>query len=262
MLILGYILALMMGLTLGLIGAGGSILTVPILVYLMSVKPITATGYSLLIVGATAFTGAIQYWRKDLVKFKAAFTFAIPAMLAVLITRTYLVPSIPNYVLGLEKNSLIMVFFAALMMTSASFILKKPEIIINQNIQSKPNYIKLIFGSAGVGILTGLVGAGGGFLIIPALIALFGLSMKEAVGTSLTIIAINSLVGFKGDLLSGIEIDWQLLIPFMILTILGMAFGILLSKKIDGSKLKKIFGLFTLIIGLVIAIEEIIKLTN
>ena len=263
MLILGYILAIVMGLTLGLIGAGGSILTVPILVYLLGVKPVVATGYSLLVVGSAALTGAIRYRQYNLVNIRAALMFAAPAMLTVLTTRRYIVPNIPDPIFGIDKDIFIMLLFAALMIVVAFFMLQPPK--IKAETHPKMDFcriVKLILGSSGVGLLTGMVGAGGGFLIIPALIALFGLHMKEAIGTSLAVIAINSLIGFNGDVVAGIPPDWHLLVIFLGLTLLGMWVGTTLGKTMEGEKLKKIFGIFTLLIGLVILTEETYKIFN
>lgn len=258
MILLGYILAILMGLTLGLIGAGGSILTVPILVYLLGIKPVVATGYSLLVVGSAALTGAISYWRNGLVNIRAAIMFAVPAMLTVLATRTFIVPAIPNPLAGIPKDFFFMLLFAALMILAAGFMLRPVKVAPNRShVLTFGRAVKLIFGSSGVGLLTGMVGAGGGFLIIPTLIALFGLSMKEAIGTSLTIIAINSLVGFKGDIAAGIPLDWPLLGAFLGLTLLGMWFGTMLGKRIHGEKLKKLFGAFTLLIGIAMLIGEL-----
>lgn len=261
MVILGYLLAVVMGLTLGLIGAGGSILTVPILVYLLGVKPVVATGYSLLVVGSAALTGAIRYQRNGLVNLKAATMFAIPAMVTVLLTRRYIVPAIPDPIGDIAKDNFIMLFFAALMIVVALFILRPPKVTPNRSHQLTPlRVVKLIAGSAGVGLLTGSVGAGGGFLIIPTLIALFGLPVKEAIGTSLAIIAVNSLVGFNGDLAAGIPLDWPLLGTFLAATLLGMWLGTTLGKRMDGAKLKKLFGLFTLLVGVSVLIEELYHL--
>lgn len=263
MIILGYILAMVMGVTLGLIGAGGSILTVPILVYLLGVKPVVATGYSLLVVGSAALTGATRYWRNDLVNVKAALLFAAPAMLMVLATRTFIVPAIPDPLAGIPKDIFIMLFFSTLMILAAGFMLRPAKVTPNRShALTFSRGAKLIFGSAGVGLLTGMVGAGGGFLIIPTLIALFGLSMKEAIGTSLAIIAMNSLVGFKGDLAAGIPLDWPLLGTFLGLTLLGMWLGTTLGKRLEAEKLKKLFGVFTLLIGLTVLIEELHTLFN
>lgn len=258
MLVLGYMLAVVMGLTLGLIGAGGSILTVPILVYLLGVKPVVATGYSLLIVGSAALTGAIRYHRNGLVNLKAAAMFAAPAMLTVLLTRRYLVPAIPDPIGGIPKDSVIMIFFAVLMMLVAALMLRPPKVKPARSPELNfKRVVKLVVGSAGVGLLTGSVGAGGGFLIIPTLIALFGLPIKEAIGTSLAIIAVNSLVGFNGDLASGIPLDWHLLGMFLAATLLGMWLGTSLGKRMDGAKLKKLFGVFTLLVGMGMLAEEL-----
>lgn len=263
MMIIGYILAIVMGLTLGLIGAGGSILTVPILVYLLGVKPVVATGYSLLVVGSAALTGAIRYQRNGLVNLKAAAMFAAPAMLTVLATRTFIVPAIPDPFASIPKDIFIMLLFAGLMILAAGFMLRPVKVMPNRpHTMTFSRMAKLILGSAGVGLLTGMVGAGGGFLIIPTLIALFGLSMKEAIGTSLAIIATNSLVGFKGDIASGIPLDWPLLGAFLGLTLLGMWLGTTLGKRLEGEKLKKLFGVFTLLIGIAVLIEELHALFN
>ncbi len=258
MIILGYLLAVVMGLTLGLIGAGGSILTVPILVYLLGVKPVVATGYSLLVVGTAALTGAIRYWRHGLVNIRAALMFAIPAMLTVLATRNFIVPAIPDSILGIHKDAFIMLLFATLMVAAALFMFRPLHIEATPPPQmTATRTAKLIFGSAGIGVLTGMVGAGGGFLIIPTLIALFGLHVKEAIGTSLTIIAINSLVGFSGDISSGITLDWHLLSLFIGMTLLGMLIGTSLAKYLKAENLKKIFAVFTLLIGLLIFAEKL-----
>ncbi len=263
MVILGYMLAVIMGLTLGLIGAGGSILTVPILVYLLSVKPVLATGYSLVIVGSAALTGAIRYWRNDLVNIKVALLFAAPAMLTVLATRTFIVPAVPDPIAGIPKDIFVMLLFAALMILAATFMLHPLKMKPNRSQALNAGRVfKLVIGSAGVGLLTGMVGAGGGFLIIPTLIALFGLPMKEAIGTSLAIIAINSLVGFKGDIAAGIPLDWQLLGTFLGLTLLGMWLGTSLGKRIEGEKLKKLFGVFTFLIAIAVVAEELHALFN
>lgn len=252
-----------MGLTLGLIGAGGSILTVPILVYMLGIKPIVATGYSLFIVGSAATAGAARYWRQGMINVKAALTFAPPAMLTVLATRSFIIPALPDTILGVEKNILIIMLFALLMITASYFMLKPIKAMPNfsHNI-GHSNFLKLVFSSAGVGLLTGLVGAGGGFLVVPSLITLFGLSVKEAIGTSLTIIAINSLMGFNGDIAAGISFDWTLLSIFIALTMLGIFTGTSLSKYISGERLKKTFGIFTLLVGVVIMVEKINSLSG
>ena len=259
MFILGYSLALIMGMVLGMIGAGGAILTVPILVYFLGVMPVVATAYSLLIVGSAALTGSITYWTRKQVYLKTAIIFSFPAMLTVFFTRSYIVPSLPETIIYIPKNSFIMIIFAVLMLIAAQFMFKpiNPSSNQDQQILTLFDYFKLIFCSICIGLLSGLVGAGGGFLIIPALIAFFGLSMKEAIGTSLTIISINSIAGFRGDMAAGTAFNWPLLIGFISLTLTGMMLGILIGSKLKDKKLKIVFGLFTLIVGVLILIKEI-----
>lgn len=254
----GYSLAMIMGITLGLIGAGGSILAVPILVYFFGVKPVIATGYSLLIVGCTALVGASNYWKSGTVHLKKAVAFAIPAMISVLLTRLIVIPAIPETILGVSKDSVIMTLFSLLMLMAATSMLKSPGKADESSSEDNIQLIRLILGSSIVGFLTGMVGAGGGFLIIPSLIAIFKFNIKEAIGTSLTVISINSLIGFNGDLAKGIPMDWLLLSVFLSMTIIGVLLGTALGKRIDGSHLKKSFAIFLVILSLAIMFNELI----
>jgi uncharacterized membrane protein YfcA len=252
-----------MGLTLGLIGAGGSILTVPILVYMFEVRPVIATGYSLLVVGIVSLSGAISYWRHNLVNIRAVLIFAIPAMLTMLATRGYIIPAIPDQIIGITKDVFLMLLFSGLMIIAGMFMLKPLKFVPNQtSTLSTRRIFIIIIGSAVIGILTGMVGAGGGFLIIPTLIALFGLPVKEAIGTSLAIIAINSLIGFQGDISTGIQLDFQLIVTFISLTLLGMWLGTTFGKRTDGAKLKTLFALFTLLTGFAVFGSELHILLN
>ena len=260
--ILGYIGALFIGIVLGLVGGGGSILTVPILVYLMMINPVTATAYSLFVVGVSAVFGAFQNIKKGLVDFKTAIVFAIPAFIAVYLTRKFLIPAIPQeiFTVGnfiLTKNIAIMVFFAIVMLfASITMIIdrKSNDKTIDEPV--KFNYPLITIEGFVVGILTGLVGAGGGFLIIPALVLLAKLPMKKAVATSLLIIAVKSLIGFIGDV-ENLEIDWPFLLVFTAISVVGIFLGSYLSNFIDGKKLKKGFGWFVLVMGIYIIIKEL-----
>lgn len=254
---LGYIGALCIGLILGLTGGGGSILTVPILVYVMLINPITATAYSLFIVGTTSAVGAFQNSKKNLVDFKNGFIFAIPSFIAVYLTRRYLVNLIPDPIIEspfiLLKSTFLMVFFAIIMIFAAlSMLLKKKEDVIN-NKQSST--IMLIMQTFMIGILIGLVGAGGGFLIIPSLVIFANLTMKKAVGTSLFIIAMNSLIGFIGDV-QNITIDWVFLLIFTSISIIGIFIGINLNKYINEIQLKKGFAYFVILMAVLILYKE------
>lgn len=259
--ILGVIGALVIGVFLGITGGGGSILTVPILVYLLGVMPITATAYSLFIVGITALFGTFRNMMKRMIDFRVAFVFSIPAFIAVYLTRKLIIPSIPTIIFTVQdfvltKDLAIMIFFAFIMFFSAISMIR-----IRKNIAVKQvrefNYFIIIIEGFVVGILTGLVGAGGGFLIIPALVLFANLPMKRAVATSLMIISIKSLIGFLGDI-GNIEIDWEFLLMFSILSIVGIIIGIYLSNFIDGKKIKKAFGWFVLVMAIYIIIKEIL----
>jgi uncharacterized membrane protein YfcA len=262
--ILGFIAAAFIGISLGLIGSGGSILTMPVLVYMMGIDPIVATAYSLFIVGSIALVGGIRSLLLKQVNIKAVFLFGIPAVISVFVTRKFLVPLIPevifsNELITITRGLMVMVLFAFLMVTAAYFMIKKPKekaIEKTKKTGTRRYYVILLEGLI-VGAVTGLLGAGGGFLIIPALVLLSGLSMREAVGTSLLIIAIKSLIGFTGDI-GQTPIDWWFLIGVSILPVLGIFLGTWLRGKIAGDRLRPLFGWFVLIMGIFIILKEII----
>lgn len=257
-----------MGLILGVIGGGGSILTVPILVYLMGISPDIATGYSLLLVGATAAFGAIRYFREGLVDIKASILFAIPSIVAVYLTRAFLMPNIPDDILlspiHITKNTAIMVLFAILMLASAVMMLRKAyksQAVTNSasSISNPSSKVALIMTEgAVVGLVTGVLGAGGGFLIIPALVLFLGMPMKNAVGASLFIISLKSLLGFVGDLQAGISLEVPLLPLMLVATFIGMAISTKVASKLDGASLQKFFAFFTLVIAIFIISKELI----
>ena len=262
MLIIGFIGALLMGLVLGLIGGGGSILTVPIMVYFLDVNPILATAYSLFVVGITALVGAVRNSQNQLVDFKTGIIFAMPAFVGVYIARAYFIEMIPDEIIilsvSVQKETAIMIFFSLIMLLASYFMISRNN---NEIKASTLNYSKIILSVEGlvVGVLTGIVGAGGGFLIIPALVIFAKLPMKKAVGTSLMIIAIKSLFGFIGDLGNvNLMFDWSLLLLFTTLSVIGIYFGIYLTKFIEGKSLKKGFGWFVLIMAFVILFKEIL----
>ena len=263
--ILGYAAAILIGVSLGLIGGGGSILTVPVLVYILHIDPVLATAYSLFVVGTTSLVGAGNYMKSGLVDYKTAVVFAIPSFIAVFLTRKFLVPWLPDPLFSMgdvevSKSVGIMVFFALIMLAASySMIKEKKKSGQDENGEVKFNIPLIALEGSVVGVITGIVGAGGGFLIIPALVLLARLPMKLAVGTSLLIIAAKSLIGFLGDV-STQTIDWQMLLIFTGLSVIGIFIGSALSKKINDKALKKGFGWFVLVMGIYIIGKELMNL--
>ncbi len=261
--LIGYFLATVIGLLLSLLGGGGSILTVPVLVYIFQIDPALSTAYSLLIVGTTSAIASINYLIKGLASPKTALFFSFPSFIMVFVTRKYFIPLIPNEIVRfgdfiLTKNTLIMLTFALLMvLASRSMIRKRQEVDNISEAMRRVNYSLIFIEGLIVGTLTGFVGVGGGFLIIPVLTNFVKLPMKLAVGTSLMIIAINSLIGFTGDL-GKHEMNWTFLGTFIGLAIIGVLFGTTLSKRLDNKQLKPAFGWFTLLMGTWILIKELI----
>ncbi len=260
--LLGYIGALLIGIVLGITGGGGSILTVPVLVYILNYNPIIATAYSLFIVGTTAGFGTIQNFKNGLVVPTTGFQFAIPSLIGVYITRKFIVPKIPETIfyfssIQLSKETFLMLIFAVVMFMAAYSMLKdkkESEVVDFKTKSLVVLVIQLFF----VGILIGLIGAGGGFLIIPALLKFAKLPMKKAIGTSLFIITINSLIGFTGDI-QNFEIDWAFLIPFTTFSVIGIFIGLYIQNYINEKHLKKIFGFFVLIMSFFILYKELLS---
>ncbi|QGN24315.1 sulfite exporter TauE/SafE family protein [Elizabethkingia anophelis] len=259
--IAGYLASIFIGIALGLIGGGGSILTVPVLVYLFRIDAVLATAYSLFIVGTTSVVGSFSYFKKGLVNIRTAVVFGIPSIISVFLTRAYVVPAIPQEIFSIgnftvTKSILLMLLFAVLMIFASYSMIKKDKRTCDETSQKQQfNYPLILVEGTVVGILTGLVGAGGGFLIIPALVVLSKLPMKEAVGTSLVIIAAKSLIGFFGEN-GDTVIDWIFLSKVIAFALIGIFIGMALSKSINGAKLKPAFGWFVLVMGIYIIIKE------
>lgn len=256
--LLGYFFSVLVGVVLGLLGGGGSILSIPILVYLFQIEPVMASAYSLFVVGATSLVGAVPKYREHLVNLKTGILFGIPSIVAIFVTRHWIVPAIPPVVFQfdnfeLTKRELLLGLFA-LLMVLASFQLIRAKREMSSDNRKFRVFLVIVEGVL-IGFLTGLVGAGGGFLIIPALVFLTGLPFKTAVGTSLFIIAVNSLVGFIGDLLNH-TIDWPFLLIVTALAIGGILIGNFFSRRIAALYLRKTFGWFTLAVGCWILFKE------
>ncbi len=259
--IAGYIAALLIGISLGLIGGGGSILTIPVLVYLFHIQPSLATGYSLFVVGCSSLAGAYKNYRRNNINFKAAFYFGIASIITVLLIRKLLLPVIPEQLfmmgsLQVTKSLATMLLFAIVMIIASINMIRKQPLDTNRGLNNQIHLTKALIRGVEVGILTGLLGAGGGFLIIPVLVFSFHLSMKQAIGTSLLIIAMNSLFGFAGDLFHQ-HFNWSLLLPLTAIAVTGTFIGRRLGQDLPGEKLKKWFGWFVLVMGIYIIIHEL-----
>jgi len=215
-------------------------------------------------VGLTALMASYVYFKQRTIDIKTAFIFGIPSILGVLIVRQLLLPLIPNsltFGITITKSFLILFIFACLMFVSGLMMIKERKPKVNKkNITKITKMILVIFEGVVVGAITGLVGAGGGFLIIPALVLLAGLEMKIAIGTSLLIIAMKSIIGFGGDLYQGFEVDWVFVFYVLMATVIGVLIGNYISKFISGPQLKKYFGIMTLFVGSLIIIEQLINL--
>jgi uncharacterized protein len=296
--IIGYLGALIMGLSLGLIGGGGSILTVPILVYLFSIQAVLATSYSLFIVGLTSMVGSLSHIIQGNIQWKTAILFGLPSVAGVYLTRVYILDMIPQEITHIQgfmltKSLFLLLLFAVIMLFASVSMIKKVPVTNEQLLttneelrmdnaqaleqlarnhrqetrnfeqetlnkkQGKIKYILVILEGLTVGGITGLVGAGGGFLIIPALVILAKLPMKQAIGTSLVIIALKSLIGFWGDLKHQQVIDWAFLLSFVGIAVIGIVIGSLLSKKVSNEMLKPAFGWFVLVMGIYIILKEL-----
>lgn len=256
--ITGYSASILIGISLGLIGGGGSILTVPVLVYLFAVDTVLATTYSLFIVGSTSLVGSFSYFKKRWIDIQTAIYFGIPSIISVFLTRYYILPAIPEKILqmgsfSLSKSVLLMVIFAVLMIFASYSMIKKDTAATNP--QKNASLTAVILQGTVVGLVTGLIGAGGGFLIIPALVNFLKLPMKTAIGTSLLIIAVNSIAGF-GFSIGQSHIEWKFLLSVTLIAIVGIFIGSYLSTKIEGKKLKPAFGWFVLVMGVYILFKE------
>ena len=257
--IAGYFASLFIGISLGLIGGGGSILTVPVLVYLFSIEPQMAISYSLFIVGVTSLAGAFKNYSRGLVNFKTVLLFGSSSITTVFATRKFIIPLLPDVFFKIGSLTVthalfVMVVFAILMLAASISMIRNKKVAIEKTAKQQP-FLLVIYGLM-IGVVTGFLGAGGGFLLIPALVILMKLPMKEAIGTSLLIIALNSIIGFTGDI-GHYSIDWKFLIIVTAIAIGGIIIGTYFNQKVNSVKLKKGFGWFVLVMGIYIIVKEI-----
>ena len=257
----GYLLAVLIGIFLGIFGGGGSLLAVPVFAYIFSLDEKVATAYSLFTVGISSIVGTIKQLGN--IEWKVTLIFGIPSIIAVWLVRFFIIPNLPEIIFDNEtfiitRRMLIFgIFTFLLLISSFSMIYETNKNVKPINI--KNFYVLIIIEGFIVGGLTGFVGAGGGFLIIPALVILIGLDIKKAIATSLIIIALKSTFGFfLGDVMV-MNIDWDFLVYFTLLTTLGAIIGTYFGKSIDKLKLKKWFGIFIMVIAISILFKEFIK---
>ncbi|MCU0446608.1 MAG: sulfite exporter TauE/SafE family protein [Microscillaceae bacterium] len=259
--ILAYFSALAIGFVLGLFGGGGAILTMPTFVYLVGINPVASSAYSLFVIGSSSLVGSMRYYRKGWLNLEAAVVFALPSVITVFLMRKFVVPAIPKIIFQIDKflitkDLMIMLIFALVMLFSAiSMLRNQPTQVENEN-DKDLNYYWLFVQGVLVGLIAGLVGAGGGFLIVPALVMMANLPMRVAIGTSLLIIASNSLIGFLGDL-GNAPIQWQFLLTYSAMTIVGVLGGTYANRFIPAENLKKGFGVLVLLVGMMILWKEI-----
>jgi uncharacterized protein len=241
-----FIASLGIGLSLGLIGAGGSILTIPVFVYILKKDPVSSSVYSMFVVGISSMAGSIQSILNKLVDFRAVLTFGIPSVIGVILARKTIFPIIPDELFSIgsftiSKSMLLMLCLSSLMILAARRMLKPMPKKNQVECEEKQVTASLLVRGLLVGMVTGLLGIGGGFLIVPALYLLVNLPVKKAIGTALLIITINSLFSFLNSYAS-MDLDWLLLIKFSIGAVAGIIIGTMLSRRIHGDYLKKTFG--------------------
>ena len=233
--------AVFMGLVLGALGGGGGVLTVPIFVYLFGQPPEVATGSSLFVVGAASLFGAVATVRKKEADLVAALTIAIPSSIGTFLSRSFMVPAIPQQMLGIDRGRWLMGAFAVIMVVvGARMLVPAKE---HESAEAKPLVLSATIGLA-IGIVSGTLGAGGGFLIVPALNLLLGVDLKRAISTSLVVITCQSLVGFSGELRH--SIDWPVLLGVAAAAVIGMFIGIALRDRTPRETLQRAFALMVL----------------
>jgi len=266
--IIGYCCAIIIGILVGLVGAGGSILTVPVLVYLLGIAPVVATGYALFIVGISSLVSTFHYMKRNLVNYRIVLLFGIPSVMAVYLTRKFIVPIIPEdffSVMGnmITRNNFLMLLLGVLILTSAASMILVKRKYEGDNEEDIVPFIyprMILIEGIIIGVLTGLVGTGGGFMIVPALVLLCRLPMKTAIGTALLIASAKSSIGFLGEIGNNLNIDYQFLLLFTCFTIVGVFIGVRLSKFISAFVLRKWFGRLLVVAGIYILLREFLTL--
>lgn len=261
--ILGALLFLLIGMVLSLLGSGGALLTIPVLVYVFDINPYWATSYSLFIMGVSNWNATIYNIKSKLIHYKVALYFAIPGLMVTYFIRRFIMPVIPevvfeNEILSVSKGTLIMLVFSLLIFYTAIRTLKTKT--VTENVPGKFSRLSNALQGAGIGVVTGFAGAGGGFLIVPALLFTVKIPMKEAVATSLFIISITTSLGFLGDLNPSVYMDWPFLFYCVAFSMAGIYMTNRIKDRFSNKTLKLIFGYFILGLSILIFIIEINKL--
>jgi uncharacterized protein len=265
--VIGYICFVLIGFILAVIGGGGSMLAVPILVYLFNLSAQVATGYSLFIVGLTSLIGSFSCLRRGDFKLEALYLFAIPSLISIFCTRYFIMPALPQVLFSFgslevtKDSAILLVFSFVVLMVSVTMISKKPnadrkDLMWSEFFKTPLKIPFIMLLGIIVGFISGFVGAGGGFMIIPVLVIFLRMPMKKAIGTSLIIIAVNSLIGFAGNI-GNMDIDWKFLALVSSIAVAGIFAGGFVAAYIPGKKLKPAFGWFSLMVGVFILIKEI-----
>jgi hypothetical protein len=264
--VLGYLGLFFVGLILGLIGGGGSLMAIPILLYLFSFDIVTATAYSLFIVGVTSLIGTIQRYREALVDLRVGLIFGLPSIIAKFMARKYILASIPEVIFRTEsfafsKRLFILSLFTVLVILAASAMILNRSRTEGNRYAGRGSSLWLASLGAAIGLVTGISGLGGGFIIVPTLLFFADIPIKKAIGTSLFLISVSCLIGFTGDL-SHLHVSWPFLSGITGIAVLGIFTGNLLSSRLSSLQLKKTFGWFVMIMGIAILIKETWCLLN
>ena len=258
MLIVLYVIAALIGISLGLMGAGGAIVAVPAFVYLGDVPPTIASGYALFVVAVATAVGAIEYVRNKLVDWRSVLAFGVTTLTSIAVVRRFILPQLPSefsvFQVDVELDLILMLAFAVILVAAGSAMLwKKPK----PHTDEPAHFGRLTFFGLVIGIISGFLGVGGGFLMTPALVLWANIDMKKAVGTSLVLISANGLAGVAADLSGNVAYDWSFLLTFTGLATAGIVIGTALAKRIDGQRLKAGFGYFVLTLGVAVLIREL-----
>ncbi|WP_282637927.1 sulfite exporter TauE/SafE family protein [Sphingobacterium thalpophilum] len=266
-LVIGFLLAILVGLSMGLMGSGGSILTLPIFVYLFRIEPQYALDYSLFSIGALAIIGSITPLIKKEIDLHITTVFLVPSILSVYLTKRYLLPAIPQQVdfdnTFISRNHIIMLLFAFVILLSAvAMISRKRQTAASTAHMNIVQVSKAIASGLLVGLITGLVGAGGGFIIVPSLVLLLGIPLKQAISTSLLIIGLNASFGLMANYHFWAHMNWPILVIFTLITLIGLQLGNKWKGRLDTMRLQGMFAYFLISIAVLILVFESIQFVN